>query len=1025
MENGDILVQNTEPIWEEHVSRFSIVIPAYDNAAYLPQCLDSLKSQTFEDWEAIVVIDASPDDSLSIAQICAGQDGRFRVLDKTVNGGPHLARKSGVELCEGDFVTFLDADDELAPDTLELLSKALPLEGNSILHFGLTCEGEGVSDEIARSFEAWANVDAPRLDRDGLMEAIFSSDSEYGKDWNVDHRVFTRGLVQKAFAEMADTRLGRAEDGYETFVLASLSDGEVTRNDIKGYRYFIGRGVTRDSSLSPEVFLAHSREMHDCSEAAKAHARAMGDEVCLESARAFERRLVFSMANDWYDRVSDDDKSATIRNLADIVGGSLVATQLMRFVRDKAYEALLAERRLTGKEVFMVWHRLAKELAASDAGLTDEYLSYSDVAESHLRNLAQRVKAKKPQPPIRIFVSTHKDVDLFESDILQPVQVGCALRERTYDWALHDDDGENISAQNPMYCELTTQYWAWKNVEADYYGFCHYRRYFDFAEERREENEWGEIIDGRIDAASQARYGLDDATITKAVEGYDVITTEVKDLREFPGDDNTPLKQYKAAKKLHFKDLEHVIAILKDMHPDYAQDADAFLNGNRSCFCNMFIMRKEIFRDYCAWLFPILARFVDETDFSTYSVEAVRTPGHLSERLFNIYLNHQLRTGANWRTKQVQCVHFEQPDRHVDVLEPPLREAKGRKLVPVVFAADDAYTPMVATTIRSMLDNACPERFYDIVVLTSNISGEHRDQMRRCLVGRLDNVWLRFHDVSGIIGEYDLKTSNEHISVETYYRFLVQRVMPYYDKVLYLDSDLIIEGDVAELFDTELGDSLLAAVRDVDYAGNLNMPDHTRINYTNRVLKMKNPYDYFQAGVLLLNARAMREAYTTKQWLEYASVPEFIYDDQDVLNAHCEGRVRFLDPSWNVMHDCGCRVGNVFSWAPAQLFNDYLTARSHPKIRHYAGFEKPWNTFDCDWSEFYWHYARETPFYEELLGKLYGQGSGAQQRLERPRPPKAISPKNPIRKFVDPLMPYGTKRREVFKAIGRSVRGLE
>ena len=644
--------------------------------------------------------------------------------------------------------------------------------------------------------------------------------------------------------------------------------------------------------------------------------------------------------------------------------------------------------------------------------------------------MAFTAQSSKPQPArtqprIKLFVSAHKPAAVPDGASIVPIQVGAANAPRLFEDMLHDDDGENISEKNPMYCELTAQYWAWKNADADYYGFCHYRRYFDFADERHEENEWGEIIDGRINAASQARYGLDDASITKAIEGYDVITTEVKDLCEFPGDDNTPLKQYKAAKRLHFEDLTHVIEILKDMRPDYAQDADAFLNGNRSCFCNMFIMRKPIFQDYCAWLFPILARFVDETDFSTYSVEAVRTPGHLSERLFNIYLNHQLRTGANWHTKQVQCVHFEQPDRHVDVLEPPLREAKGKCIVPVVFAADDAYTPMVTTTIRSLLDNASPERFYDIVVLTSNISGQHQDQMRRCLVGRRDNVWLRFHDVSAIIGEYDLKTSNEHISVETYYRFIIQRVMPYYDKVLYLDSDLVIEGDVAELFDSELGDDLLAAVHDVDYAGNLNMPDHTRINYTNRVLKMKNPYDYFQAGVLLLNTRAMREAYTTQQWLEYASVPDFIYDDQDVLNAHCEGRVRFLDPSWNVMHDCGCRVGNVFSWAPAQMFNDYLAARNHPKVRHYAGFEKPWNTLGCDWAEHYWRYARETPFYEDLLGMLCGQGSGSQRALKRPRPPKAISPKNPIRKIVDPLMPYGTRRREVFKAIGRRVRGLE
>ena len=60
---------------------------------------------------------------------------------------------------------------------------------------------------------------------------------------------------------------------------------------------------------------------------------------------------------------------------------------------------------------------------------------------------------------------------------------------------LHDDEGENISDKNPMYCELTAQYWAWKNLDADYYGFCHYRRYFNFSDTVYEEDPWGNVLD--------------------------------------------------------------------------------------------------------------------------------------------------------------------------------------------------------------------------------------------------------------------------------------------------------------------------------------------------------------------------------------------------------------------------------------------------------------------------------------------------------------------------------------------------
>ena len=99
-----------------------------------------------------------------------------------------------------------------------------------------------------------------------------------------------------------------------------------------------------------------------------------------------------------------------------------------------------------------------------------------------------------------------------------------------------------------------------------------------------------------------------------------------------------------------------------------------------------------------------------------------------------------------------------------------------------------------------------------------------------------------------------------------------------------------------------------------------------------------------------------------------------------------------------------------------------MAARNQPKIRHYAGCDKPWSMVKCDWAAHYWKYAKETPFYEELLARLCGNASPARVAGDG-KPPKAISENNPIRKVVDPLMPLGTRRREVAKAVGRKLRG--
>lgn len=90
---------------------FSIVIPCYNSEEYLSECLESIIAQDFDQWEAIVINDASTDGSLAVASRFSAQDGRIRVLDKTMNEGLHLARKSGTALSRGEYILFLDSDD--------------------------------------------------------------------------------------------------------------------------------------------------------------------------------------------------------------------------------------------------------------------------------------------------------------------------------------------------------------------------------------------------------------------------------------------------------------------------------------------------------------------------------------------------------------------------------------------------------------------------------------------------------------------------------------------------------------------------------------------------------------------------------------------------------------------------------------------------------------------------------------------------------------------------------------------------
>lgn len=614
---------------------------------------------------------------------------------------------------------------------------------------------------------------------------------------------------------------------------------------------------------------------------------------------------------------------------------------------------------------------------------------------------------------VKILIACHKDTDYIKGSVWQPIQLGCANTQIKLENMLQDNVGENISELNPMYCELTAQYWAWKNLDADYYGFCHYRRYFSFSEQNHFEDAYGNVVEKYLDDSAVETYGLDDATVQNLVEKYDIITTTRKNLRNMPGRFSSVKDQYERAPLLHGKDLQVMLDIIDEKYPEYSKAAHQHCDGHITSFCNMYILKKEIFFDYCQWMFDVLGEFCKRVDMSNYSTEALRTPGHLSERLFGIYYLHLMEKKPELRTKELQCVFFEHTEKQ-SVLAPAFSENS----VPVVFAANDCFVPMFATCMKSVLDHISPKYNYDLVLLQSDVTADNKKQLLKMVEG-IDNVSLRFFDAARLLKNYKLK-ANAHISVETYYRFIIQAVLPDYDKILYLDCDLVANADVAELYNTDVEGYMLAAARDPDFLGQINGANLGTKLYCEQEFKMKDPYNYFQAGVLLFNEKEMRKAYSLDEWLTFASTP-YKYNDQDVLNLYCEGKVKYLDMAWNMITDCDhTRVSQVIVYAPASVQAEYKKAHANPKLIHYAGFMKPWHRPTEDYAFKFWETARRTPYYEELLfrmadGVSYWTVYENNKRFGPARIKNKL--KCGIKKVGNKLFPKGTVRREKMKVL--------
>ena len=594
---------------------------------------------------------------------------------------------------------------------------------------------------------------------------------------------------------------------------------------------------------------------------------------------------------------------------------------------------------------------------------------------------------------IKIFISCHKPSKVIKDEVFTPIETGAVYHEKSLSQGiLRDNTGDNISSKNPMYCELTAQYWAWKNVDADYYGFCHYRRYFNLTPSIFPEDSYGEILEPYLLSDTAGKYGITGNNVQKLLSEYDLIVSKRQDLRKLPGNYKTPQEQYAWAKYLHAEDYQLMLDIIDQHFPEYINAARIYSEGHYSSFCNMFIMKKEMFEQYCSWLFTILDLFCRERNMSGYSREALRTPGHLAERLLNIFIIHLQEENRNIKIMELQTVYLQNTD-WPETLHP----AFDQNNVPVVFAADDNYVPYFSACMQSVIDHSSPENNYDLVLISKNISHVNQDILRE-MVAEYHNISLRFYNPTPLINGYRLH-ANAHITEETYYRFLIQEILPYSDKVLYLDCDLVVNSDIAELYSTDVSGFMLAAALDPDFLGQIGGADPNTQEYVRTKLQLKNPENYFQAGVILFNEEEMRKSHSLQEWLGYAETP-YRYNDQDVLNLYCEGRVKFLDMSWNLITDMEFkRFSNVISYASALVQDQYEKAHRNPAIIHYAGCIKPWYQPEEDLARYFWRELRKTPYYEIVLGNLCGTGEKHKNASKR------------ITEVVNQLFPVSTKRR--------------
>lgn len=248
-----------------------------------------------------------------------------------------------------------------------------------------------------------------------------------------------------------------------------------------------------------------------------------------------------------------------------------------------------------------------------------------------------------PRMKTRILISYREDHARIESEVLRPIQTGCAGAAELFDGMLRDDDGENISAENDKYCELSAQYWAWKNYDKlgdpEYIGFMHYRRHFMFDGWQREPDcVWlpGSSMYLVPHITPDYLEHIADHYIEEALADCDCIVLKPYDLTHL--DQPNVRTQYARLPKQDGVIFDRFIAATRRMYPEYATAIDKLEHGSVQYLCNMFIMRKEQFFEYSEFCFNILREVDRLTDSSRMCAAGKRFLGYIGEFCLTLYI---------------------------------------------------------------------------------------------------------------------------------------------------------------------------------------------------------------------------------------------------------------------------------------------------------------------------------------------------------------------------------------------------
>lgn len=270
-------------------------------------------------------------------------------------------------------------------------------------------------------------------------------------------------------------------------------------------------------------------------------------------------------------------------------------------------------------------------------------------------------------------------------------------------------------------------------------------------------------------------------------------------------------------------------------------------------------------------------------------------------------------------------------------------------MIPIFLTIDNNFAKFASTAIASLIDHTNKENNYIINVIHEDLTSENEKKLKSL---ETDNCKIKCIKMDDVLNELDDSYSHrlraDVFTLSIYFRIFIPRMFPEYDKGIYIDSDVILNDDIANLYNIELDGNLIGAIKDESVSD-----VDVLANYIEGAVGIDR-YSYINSGVLLLNMKKLREVNFAEHFLYLLKKYNFdtIAPDQDYINAMCKGNIKYIDYKWDTMPIAG------------------TSEKESPSLIHYNLFYKPWHYKDAQYARYYWKYADESLFKDEIYKEL-------------------------------------------------------